>query len=125
DRFHVLHRVGNTRHSPPRDTSARSGMLCVRIEPKLEPADIESDIEGFVEVRVDAECFGVPLLSSREIRRGVNRGAQAEEMAWPGHAYCLIVIGRTNIAVATVTATTGESLTLLFIAIGAIAGILS
>jgi uncharacterized membrane protein YfcA len=36
-----------------------------------------------------------------------------------------VVIGRTNIAVAILTATTGESLTLLFIAIGVFSGILS
>lgn len=35
------------------------------------------------------------------------------------------MVGRTNIAVAILTATTGESLTLVFVAIGVLAGILS
>ena len=46
-------------------------------------------------------------------------------MAWPGHPFCLMMVGRTNIAVGMLTATTGESLTLVFIAIGVLAGVLS
>src|SRR5678816_4426817 len=89
DRFQVVHCIGDTGHSPPRDASSGSGVLCVGVEAKLESSDIESDVERLVEVRIDAECLRVPLLCAAEIRRGINRGAKAEEMAWPGHAKCL------------------------------------
>jgi len=67
---------------PPVDAdTARAGRSLggIGIEPQLEAADVEADVERLVEVRVDAEDGAVPLLRLVEVGHPVERGAQAED----------------------------------------------
>src|SRR5689334_24852529 len=60
----------NIRNSPVRDATAwtHSRLRSIRIEPKLEAADVESNIERLIEIRLHTKCFCIPRFRAREIR---------------------------------------------------------
>src|SRR5438067_3035774 len=76
----LLDRLGSVRNAPVGHNPARSGFdaFRVRVESKLVTADVEADIERFIEIGLDAEGAAVPLLGARKIRDIIDRRAQSE-----------------------------------------------
>jgi hypothetical protein len=55
----------------------------VRIEPELVAADVETDVEGLVKVRLDAEQLRVPLLGLGDVVDVIDDCPQSFEHAAP------------------------------------------
>jgi hypothetical protein len=70
-------RIFDVGHAPIRDGIVPNGDGAdVRIEAKFEPANFESKLKRFVEIRLYAEGGGVPLLGSVKIGCMVDDGSQ-------------------------------------------------
>ena len=65
----------------------RSGLTgCqIGIETEFVAADVEADVEGFVEVGLLLECGRVPRLGAAQVRDFVDDGAQALDHDGPDY----------------------------------------
>src|SRR6188508_1047920 len=76
-----------------RDTPVGHGAALARlatprigIETKLEPADVETDVERLVEVRFNAEGRAVPSLRAIQIGHVIDHGSQTHNHVCPLHS---------------------------------------